>query len=227
MRWAIVADRVGALPIPTRLALIAAFAIVLGLLADLFQGSLHGPLERARALSTQGSHAEAERIYLDLAEREPAGVALLLELLDNHEHLAPLAGTAAASLPETDTRLAVVLAQAPPDAALLASYWRHVLRDAATAEERARVVAAADREPPMPWANDVLGRELLRAGDARAAAKRFAREAVELPGRDGDAKRACDLWAGLQAWSSLDAALADARFDRQLGPGDRLTPVLA
>jgi RsiW-degrading membrane proteinase PrsW (M82 family) len=227
MRWARVPALVRALPVRTLVVWIAIASVAAGLLASRLGWGGRKPLERARALVESGEHEEAERAYFDLVEKDPDNVPLLLESLDNHDNLLhpgekEEADTASpAPTPGRDARLAALLARIPPDAALLGDHWLHVLRGTATEAERTRVVAAADREPPGAWANDVLGREARRSGDRAAAASRFAREAKRFAGRRADARLACDLWVALRDWPSLNAALADPRFEGQLGPGDR------
>jgi RsiW-degrading membrane proteinase PrsW (M82 family) len=236
MRWAAVPALVRGLPAGTLVGLIAIASFVVALMTGLLRGAERGALEGARALVESGKYEEAERDYLGLVEKEPGDFPLLLELLDNHESLVhagedehvdatPMAESdrprSAPPPPERDVRVEALLARIPPDAAMLAGYWHHVLRDTASEAERARVVAAADREPPSAWANHVLAREASRSGDRQAAAARFGREAKAFEGRRGDARLACDLWVALGDWPSVDAALADPRFERQLGPGDR------
>jgi hypothetical protein len=217
------------LSVPTLVGLIAVASLAAGFVAGQLREGGRTPLERARALAESGKHEEAERVYLDLVDKQPGDVPLLLELLDTHNTLVPHASKdeeanaaqTAPQPPERDARVEALLARIPRDAALLAEYWHHVLRDTVSEAERARVVAAADGEPPSAWANDVLGREARRSGDRKAAAARFAREAKEFDGRRADARQACDLWVALRDWPSVDDALADPRFERKLGPGDR------
>ena len=219
----VVTDFIRGLPVKALLVLIAVVAIVVGVIAGFVHDALGGPLETAHALAEQGSYEDAERIYLDLAAKDPSNVPVLLELVENHVHLVVSAAKdSTTSSPARDTNVVAVLAKASPDAALLVKHWEHVLEEDADDDERAGVVAAADRTPPVPWANDVLGQEARRAGDLGAAAKRFAREAQENPDRRGDARLACQLWASLGEWSNVDRALADVRFNRLLGPSNRL-----
>jgi RsiW-degrading membrane proteinase PrsW (M82 family) len=227
VRWGTVTAFVRESSALTLVALIAAIAIVAGIVAGQLQRFTRSPLEQARALADRGAHEEAERAYLDLAEAAPDDVALLLELLDQESRVDPdeedQPDKATTALPPVrDSRLAALLARLPPDAALVTEYWRRVLHYAADDTEHARIVAAADREPPVAWANDVLAREDYRAGDPAAAARRFAREAQAFAGRHDDARVACELWRARGDWASVDRARADARFERQLRPGDRM-----
>jgi RsiW-degrading membrane proteinase PrsW (M82 family) len=215
MRPALVPAFLRALPVPTLVALIAVVSLAAGLMAGWLRGVGRQPLERARALAESGEYEEAEREYLALVEAQPGNIPLLLELIDNRDSLVH------AGNDDDDERVEALLARIPPDAALLAGYWHHVLRGTVSEAERAGVVAAANREPPGAWANDVLGREARRAGDRKAAAARFAREAKAFEGRRADARLACDIWIELKDWPSVNDARADPRFDRQLGPGDR------
>jgi RsiW-degrading membrane proteinase PrsW (M82 family) len=228
MRWALVPALVRGLPVQKLVALIVVVSLAAGLGAGQLRWVARGTLEKARALAESGKYEDAERDYIRLLEKDPGNVPLLLELLDNHDSLVDAGeeeaeqSTPAPSEPaESDALVKAVLAGLPPDAALLGEYWQHVLRGKTAETELARIVAAADQEPPMAWANDILGREARRSGDRRAAAARFAREARLFEGRRADARLACDLWVALGDWPSVKSALADSRFARQLGPSDR------
>src|SRR6202012_3857943 len=65
----------------------------------------------------------------------------------------------------------------PPDIALLARWWEGVVQRRPNEIDRAAVVAAADGDPPVAWANHLLGREALRSDADDDASARFAREA--------------------------------------------------
>lgn len=226
--WGAIRSLVLGLPIEGLVLFIAVTSIVAGLVGGWVHERAGNPLEKARALAESDKYEDAEGQYLALLEKTPGDVPLVLELLENHESLlhpdddpqeSPAPATAPAPL--VDARIDDALGRIPPDAALLARYWQRVLRGSADAADRAIIVGEADREPPEAWANDILGREAQRAANPGAAAARFAREATAFDGRRRDATLACDLWSGLRDWPRIDAALAQPRFARQLGPGRR------
>jgi hypothetical protein len=71
--------------VPKLVALIAVASLAASLIAGQLRGLGRQPLERARALAESGKHEEAERVYLDLVEKDPGDVPLLLELLDTYK----------------------------------------------------------------------------------------------------------------------------------------------
>jgi protease PrsW len=199
--------------------LVLAVCVLAGMLAGPLVEKARGPLDRARALAHSGQIAEAEPIYLEVARRRPASLPVIVEMLDNHAALAPnaLDGSIDAILAAPDV---------PADIALLARWWRAVLVDRPRDEDDAAVHAAAAAEPPMPWANHLLGREARREDDDAKAAELFAREATDFDDRHGDAVAACEQWIDDDAWPRLAEALAQPRFARQAGAGIRMQDAL-
>jgi RsiW-degrading membrane proteinase PrsW (M82 family) len=119
----------------------------------------------------------------------------------------------------------------PADTALLGRFWRAALEqnDAAGHGAAARsadaqeprpthardpdderaVVAAADREPPLPWANHLLAREAERRGDHERAVRRYLREATHVPENREDADMALGWLVEAGAWDDAAALLDD------------------
>jgi RsiW-degrading membrane proteinase PrsW (M82 family) len=218
-------SRAGGVLALTLLALALTFA--LGLVADHLAGRLRSPQERARSLAYKGLYAEAERVYLDLARHRPASLPAVVELLDNHELLLLARGPL---FDESEIDQLLVAPDLPPDIALLGRWWREVTRQDGShvvgplggLEDRAAVLSAADAEPPVPWANHLLGREAERDERDEQAAERFAREATAFDDRREDAERACGRWIEDGDWDRLRAALARPQFARQVGAGVRM-----
>jgi len=220
---------------------VLALSLLAGILADHLAGRLHGPLQRARALAQDGLYAEAEQEYAELARRRPASLPAVVELLDNHELLllaraqpggpagddpmrAPGGAVPRQALVVDEGAIDELLAATdlPPDIALLGRWWREVTRRASDSADRAAVLAVADAESPVPWANHLLGREAERDERDAEAAERFAREAAAFDDRREDAERACRRWIEDGDWDRLGAALARPAFARQVGAGVRL-----
>ena len=147
--------------------------------------------------------------------------------------LAPLPGQAppsgpAPSLEALEAPVDAVLAapDLPPGDALLARWWRDVLRHQSRVADHAAVLAAADADPPMPWADHLLGRADTREGEDARAAERFAREATAFDDRRRDADTACEHWIDEGDWERLASALEQPRFAHQVGADVRLQEAL-
>ena len=232
---------VRAYPVHSLAALIVFLSLISGLVAGRLAQAHRPPAEKAHALEEENRYAEAEDEYFDLAARFVGNVPILLDLLDNHERLLQHAAEAeeeakdaanrqqgSRDVPLTredlagrDARVDAIFAHLPLEPSLVAGFWYDILRDQATEEEADRLAQAARADPPVPWANHVLARAAHSAGHEAMAAEMFAREARAFDGRRADAERAYRIWLSLDDWTRVDAALADARFARQLGPGVR------
>ncbi len=211
--------------------LVLAAALLAGVVARPFAEARMAPIDRARALAASGRTLDAERAYLALAKQRPASVPVLVELIDVHRRVVVAAvrdtirEPGSIDVPQGDDAAvaAVVLADdLPADVALLSSYWARVARGEATDDDRARVVAAADAAPPIPWANHLLARETRLEGRDDEAASRFAREASSFDDRGRDADQACALWIDDDDWVALGRALAEPRFARQVSADVRM-----
>ncbi|HEX8795541.1 MAG TPA: PrsW family glutamic-type intramembrane protease [Polyangiaceae bacterium] len=214
-------------PLTTIVLLILAVAFAAGWVTDGLVAHGRSPVERARELAGAGHADAAEQAYLDLAAQHPGDLELVIELVDNHVRLehglmvpAMMATGQAPRLaaPAEESRIdAVVSAPAlGPDGILLAGWWRHFAEGEEDFVERERVTAAADREPPAPWANHLLGRALQEEGERPGAADRFAREAASFDGRAEDASEACEIWVQEGAGDRLHSALGVPTFARQV-----------
>jgi len=225
---------------PTILLVLAVCALAGVLVAPLARRS-GGPLDRARALTRSAQFADAEQAYLELARQRPASLPVIIELLDNHAALvaeatsdrpgAPGALPPASPAPSPATLDAPVedvvsAPDLPAGIALLGRWWLSVLLDQPREGEEAAVLAAASAEPPLPWANHLLGREARHEDDDEKAAEWFAREATAFDDRHGDANAACQHWIDADAWPRLAEALSHPRFAHQVGAGVRMQDAL-
>jgi RsiW-degrading membrane proteinase PrsW (M82 family) len=209
-----------------------------GLLILPILGRTQSPLSQARTLASSDRYAEAEEAYLDLARQRPASLPVLIELVDNdlgwRLHLLRSAADPELSNDPSRTpeafaarvEAAVAAPDLPPDVALLARWWRGVVLRQPNEIDRAAVVAAADGDPPVPWANHLLARAALHTDAEDDAAGRFAREATFFDDRARDAGEACSLWLEDGDWDRLAAALQVPRFARQVGADVRFEMAL-
>src|SRR6202030_4630411 len=92
----------------------------------------------------------------------------------------------------------------PPAVTLLGRYWRHVVRDTPDPDVERDVTHAADAEPPVPYANDLLGRDALQRGHSDDAAERLLREGTYFRERSIDASMALEHWEREEAWDRID-----------------------
>jgi protease PrsW len=211
-------------------AVVLLASLLLGIAADRFAAHAQTPLERARHLALAGELAAAEQAYLAIVDTHPGDLPVVIELLEVHAHLED--ATASPDMPEPppgaprarppqkavdEGRIDAVVA-APAltgDSAMLARWWREALAHLSTKEQDEVVLRLADREPPAPWANHLVGRQAQRQGDLQAAAKRFAREGASFVERRQDVEGACHIWLVESEWDALATALAQPRFAAQ------------
>ncbi len=224
-------------PILLVVALVLLASAAAGILAHSVVTRARPALQVARELSGSGHYAEAETVYLALAQQRPASLPTLVELMDNHRHLLLLAAMRGfpvdrpgflRALAGSETAVEAVLS-APdlaPDVALLAGFWNKVTRDEVTDEDRAAVLIVADADPPAPWANHLLGRQAQDEDRNAEAAVRFAREATAFDQRVEDADTAVGQWIEDSRWQELAAALGHPRFARQVSSSLRMRAAL-
>lgn len=185
----------------------------------------------AQALARQGDLTGAEQVYWAHLQRGPVTVPLLLEFIDNHATLAVVSALSdAPSLGQApraplrrvvaDARIDRLLADArvPRHVAVAGRYYWEARRGEPSEALAAQVTAAADRTPPTPWANHVLGR--VAAGEERLdeAAARFEREGLHFRGRQEDLRRALQIWITRQDWDTVAAKIADRRWAPAVEP---------
>ena len=94
---------------------------------------------------------------------------------------------------------------------MLGRYWRGVTRNAIEPAVEREVIRAADFDPPVPYANDLLAHDALARGRVDEAAERFLREGTYFRERAIDVSIALEHWSDQEAWDRIDQALADPR----------------
>jgi RsiW-degrading membrane proteinase PrsW (M82 family) len=229
---------------PRSLPGIVAVVLVASLLAGVLVRQLiersRLPIERARELARAGLYADAEHLYLEIAQRGPAPLPTLIELLDNHRRLlvvssrallAAGASSAIDALAATsgERRIDALLdaPDLPLDVAVLARWWNKVTHGRANERDRDRIAAIADGDSPAPWSNHLLGREAQADDRDEDAAERFAHEATAFDDRREDASAACNQWIDDGNWKRLTRALEAPRFARQVSAEVRMREATA
>lgn len=178
---------------------------------------------RATALAQRGDLALAERQYWDALQQAPT-VPLLVEFLENHEHIRLMQvfdpdRTSVATTPpiapirDEDIEAFFESDKLGEETKLLARYYWGALRGALTDELKNEVRSAADREPPAPFANRLLARRALVDGDNKEAARRFEREGLSFAERREDAEQSLSIWLSDNEWDELGQRLRDPRFE--------------
>ena len=226
--------------LPGIVALVLLASLLAGVLARRRIERSRPPIERAREMAHRGLYADAEHLYLEIAQRGPATLPTLVELLDNHRRLLvassrALVASGASSVIDAlaatsgERRIDALLdaPDLPVDVALLARWWNKVSHGRANERDRDDIAAIADGNSPAPWSNHLLGREAEADDRDEEAAERFAREATAFDDRREDASAACSQWIDDGNWQRLTRALEAPRFARQVTAEVRMHEAMA
>src|SRR5262249_5242670 len=159
-----------------------------------------------------GKPAQAEKVYVRLLHEHPT-VPLVLSLLEAHDRARLLQKlskmrddtTSGMGLPDADAAMSeaavdALLAELPEEIGLVGCFSRGLRAGDTPAEVHEKIVQGAEREPPMPWANHLLGREAEREGKHAEAAVFFEKEGTSFEERRVDIERAFEIWIGIDAW---------------------------
>ncbi len=203
---------------------LAAFVVV-GLVARSLVFRHETAESQADSLAHNGDLEGAEGAYWAQLEEGPATVPLVVAFLDNHEHMAKFLKLVSSVEPDDltpkhpiklipDDRIDAffVTPGLAPDVVVLGRFWRDVTTDSVTDLDRIPVEAAAKAEPPMPWANRLLGRWSERAGDFHDAALYFEREGIEVKGHDDDFTHAIFLFIADKDWPAVEQRANDPSY---------------
>lgn len=217
------------LALPGFLAVIATFIVALA--AITFTNQPRTEEDHAHALVRSGKPAQAERIFARLLHATPT-VPLVLALLDAHEDarllekLAELSddthGASGMGLPDSakplrEDELDRIVDDLPEDVALVGRFARGLQTRHVPNDVRDKLTAAASREPPVPWANHLLGRQAEHDGRHEEAATFFEKEGIASH-RGEDIDAALQLWMKLDSWDTLRDRLADPRVSALADP---------
>lgn len=200
-------------------------SIALGLLATRIVHRLAPAETRAAWLTSAGRPAAAERVYWDEIQKGRIDVPIVVAFLEVHRIAAMHAALADKLAPADAKSLHVSEEAALPDAAIdeflrrpdlprEVSLIGRYLRFGEESEDGSlhdELVAEANKDPPLPWANHVLGREAWTLGRPLVAADHYEREAIAF-GRDADLERALELRILADDWPGVAARLADPRI---------------
>lgn len=207
-----------------------AFIVALALIT--FANQPRTEEQRADALMRSGKPAQAERIYARLLREQPS-VPLALALLDAHAqahflrniaelrdgaHSGVMTGLPDPETPLSEDEIERLVDELPEDVSLVARFSRGLQTGDVPQDVHEKVAAGASREPPMPWANHVLGRAAQRQSKHAEAAAFLEKEGVSFAERRADVDAALNIWLALEDWERIRDRLADERVARAAGP---------
>lgn len=216
--------------LPGIIGVLVAFAVALALIT--LASRPRTDEQRADVLLRSGKAAEAERIYARLVHERPS-VPLVLSLLDAHDRArlverlhrlrSKTSEGGAMGLPDLDAAMPEdaldrLIAELPGEMAVVARFSRKLPDRAIPPEVREAIAQGAAREPPMPWANHLLGREAERDSKLAEAAAFYEKEGVTFEEQRSDVETAMQIWISLEAWDTLRERLADPRVAAAAGP---------
>jgi RsiW-degrading membrane proteinase PrsW (M82 family) len=217
------------LVLPGIASVIAAFIVALALIT--LTNRPRTEEQRADTLLRSGKAAQAERIYARLLEERPS-VPIALSLLEAHARAQLLQKLAALGdeerlgggmpIPDPDPPMTAaeldrLVDRLPEDVALAARFMRGLQERLVPPAVQERIAAGAAREPPMPWANELLGRQAQRESRHAEAAAFFEKEGVTFAERTDDVDTALEIWVSLEDWSTVRERLADPRVAAAAG----------
>ncbi len=213
------------LVLPGLVGVVVAFVLALALIT--FTNRPRTDEQRADTLMRSGKPAQAERVYERLLRERPS-VPLALALLDAHDqarlldNIAKLRDEMPMGLPDpeppmTEEALDALLDALPQDVSIAARFSRGLHARSIPPDVHEKVTEGAAREPPMPWANHLLGREAQRQSRLAEAAGFFEEEGLAFPDRRSDVDASLEIWLALEAWDTLREKLADARIASAAG----------
>jgi len=186
------------------------------------------PEQKAEALLHSGKPGQAERIYLDLLVANPTAKSALA-FLDAHRYAQVIAllqakkdddpNSMTKSLPSSegvlsDDEVDQIVDALPPDVKTIARF----ARGSSTPEVDEEMKAGAKREPPIPFANELLGREARRDEKLPEAADYFEREGLAFSERKADVDESLHIRMQLGDWETVRDKLAEPRINAAAGP---------
>ena len=186
------------------------------------------PEERAQALLHSGKVAEAERAYRDLLEKSPSA-KLVLAFLDAHRYAKVFQlkldkndsrnDSVEKSLPIgkslTEEEVDQVIEALPPDVRTIGRFARDFDPSPEVLED---LGAGAKREPPMPYANELLARLAMHQDKLPEAADFYEKEGIWFEERRGDVDESLRIRMHLDDWEGARARLADPRVAAAASP---------
>jgi RsiW-degrading membrane proteinase PrsW (M82 family) len=117
--------------------------------------------------------------------------------------------------------LEALLDAMPPGVKLVTRFGRGLATGRPSDELRSAVVIAAEKEPPLPWANHALATDALARGDLATAGARFEREGLAFPERARDIDAALEVWIRRGDWDHVHERMRDPRVRAAASSGTR------
>jgi RsiW-degrading membrane proteinase PrsW (M82 family) len=208
---------------------------IAGVFADRWARARESAETQVTELARAGKGEGDEQRYWKLLQDGPVTVPTIVSFLEAHESAVDTASNGAVqdvaqgperlrhlspvpSVDEAQIEAFLARTDLPPDVTMLGRYWRSVVRDTSDPDLEKAVTRAADAEPPVPYANDLLGRADLQRNQGDEAAERLLREGTYFPERTIDVSLALAHWEHQEAWDRIDRALADPRIARLAPP---------
>lgn len=184
------------------------------------------PLQRAERLSSMGEFDAAEVIYTRILASGPIDVETLIDFIDHRAELVEFGNVVPSLHPNVHDHAAVdpaierVLARDDLDesVSILGRFWYRV-RFTDDDLDTTDMISLADANPPVRWANHLLGRAAVLEENLPEAAKRFEREGLAFPDQAlGDLEDAVSILRHLESWDELRSRSVDSRFSSVVGP---------
>jgi RsiW-degrading membrane proteinase PrsW (M82 family) len=186
--------------------------------------------DQAQRLAQLGQLAEAEMLYWQALAERPDDIETWIAFIDVHaarrNGVEALLAAPSERPPVSRGQVVQQLRRLEEPTRLLATFWYTVKVPDAGGNVREEMEAAAASDPPVRWANHLLGRQALESGDLETAAERFAREGGAFPEAQEDRRRALRLWARAGAWEELSARLDDPAYRDAVTPRLRVDMAL-
>ena len=167
------------------------------------------PAERFRRASSNGDDRAAEEIAWGMVRRDPGRLPWWIRFTEAHADLLADDETSQISDAVVRTQLATV---PDPRVTAIESYFYALRMNLGEADSSA-VLPLADMNPPVPFANFVLGEGALEKKDQHAAAIRFEREASSSSEISATCRRrALRAWIESNDWEAVRKRIDDPRW---------------
>lgn len=205
----------------------------LGELAHRYALARRASFDSARIQLALGDQYEAEATFWKLLQTEPPTIDRFILFLDAHDRamagMKPggrnegaggddgsdhpfepeLTTRRAATVKDVDIEAFVNRADLPEDFSYLARFAWEAREGDVDPAVTTWVTAAADRTPPLPWANRLLAEEAAAHEDAVSMAERLMREGRNVPSHRTDIGVALEIYAGEHDYASIAQSMSD------------------
>jgi hypothetical protein len=211
---------------PGLAVVVGAFLLTIALVAGLSPPK--SAEDKAKALLHSGKPGQAERMYRDVLLANPTAKNALT-FLDAHLYAKVFAlasakkdtdpDSLAKNLPSSDGPLPdeevdTIVDGLPPDVRTIAKF----ARGEPSPEIREELETGAKRDPPVPYANELLARDAMKNEKLAEAADFYEKEGLSFAERKADVDESLRIRMHLDDWESVRARLADPRVAAAAGP---------